>query len=434
MNGKFWLTGRIGLIALFFLIMACQSGPEKQPALQEIYQTGMSAYEDSNYTDFLKAMKRANDLRPNHPSVIYNLASGQALTGNHDSALFWLNRYADLGMTGDPELDSDFKSVYDDPLFQAVVRRIKDNEHQIGMAEIVAVLPDSTLITEGLAFDPRSGSFFVSSVHQRKIMKIDSLGAISTFVQSASGGLGSVLGMTVDTTRNLLWVCSAIFNQTPPGTVAEDGQTGVYSYDLQTGNLQQKVMIPPDSSGHLLTDLVLAPNGDLYTSDSRSEMIFRLSAGSHKLEPFVAPQIIRAPQGMVVLRDQQTLLVADYARGLYRVDLPSRKVTALELSEPMCLLGIDGLCSDGKFLYAIQNGIRPQRVVRLTLDSPRKKIIKLEVLAANHPDFDEPTLGVIADGHLYFNGNSQWRFLKNDGTLANPENLQQPKIFVLPIE
>lgn len=417
------------------VVWSCGAGdPKKAPSLGEIYQSGLAAYNDSNYTDFLNAMKHANDLRPNHPSVIYNLASGQALTGNHDSALFWLNRYADLGIAGEPDRDSDFQSLTSDPLFQAVVQRIKENSRPIGSPAIVISLPDSTLITEGIAYDSRSGNFFVGSIRQRKIMQIDANGRISTFVPTKTGGLGSVFGLVVDTTQNLLWATSAVFEQTPPEEPRELGQTGIFAFDLITGELCYHQMLPPDSIPHLFGDIALGPDGEIFMSDDRGKTIYWYSIFQGQLVAITTPGEFTSPQGLVVEPSGKSLIVADYTSGLYRVDIKSGALTVLEPREPMCLLGIDGLCSDGEFLYAIQNGIRPQRVVRLTLDSQRDNITKMDVLAASNPDFDEPTLGVIANGQLYFNGTSQWRFLNKDGTLANPENLQRPKIFALSIE
>lgn len=425
----------IVFMGLFVLLFQCTSNSDNKKtfSLREIYQSGMTAYQDSNYTDYLNAMKRANDLRPNHPSVIYNIASGQALTGNHDSALFWLNRFADLGMTGQPEHDNDFKSLYSDPLFQAVAQRINNNSLQVGEPTIILSLPDSTLITEGVAYDPRSGNFFISSIHQRKIVTVDAKGASHTFVPSGSNGLGSVSGVVVDTMRNLLWAASAVTERTPPVSPAELGQTGVFAFDLATGELRHRKIFPPDSIPHSFGDIATGTDGEIYLSDDQAGAIYWFSLVQNQFIPVTLPKAFTSPQGVIVEPSGKSLIVADYTSGLYHVDLKSGELTPVEPTEPMCLLGIDGLCSEDQYLYAIQNGIRPHRVVKLTLNPSRTQVIKLDILAANHPDFDEPTLGVIANGKLYFNGNSQWRFLNKNGTLSNLNELQRPKIFSVPL-
>lgn len=427
-------SGKIGLIIISLILSACQSEPKTQPTLQEIYQEGMAAYENGDFSAYLNAMKRAHEIRPHHPSVVYNLASGQALTGNHDSALFWLNRFADLGFAGHPEQDSDFVSLKPIPLFQAVVKRIAENDFLQGEPEIAFSLSDATLLTEGLAADSRTNSFFVSSIHQRKIVQYDGNGKTTTFIPSAKHGLGSVFGMAADTTRNLLWAASTILDlgqQNKPGD--KIGESGIFAFQLNSGELVYKILLPADTLDHLFGDLTVTPDGDVYVSDGGAGMIFVLKSGDTTLKPLLPSGSIRSPQGLVYFEDHQALILADYATGLHRINLSDGSKHLLALAIPMCLLEIDGLATDGTALYAIQNGIRPHRVIKLTLGWKQNRVLSWEVLAANHPDFDEPTLGVVADGWFYFNGTSQWRFLSPAGDLVNPEAMQQPKIFRVPL-
>ncbi|MCF7797816.1 MAG: hypothetical protein K9N11_07155 [Lentisphaeria bacterium] len=428
------LSGKIGLIIMSLFISTCQSGSEARPSLQEVYQAGMAAYEAGEFSDYLKAMKRAHDVRPHHPSVVYNLASAQALTGNHDSALFWLNRFADLGFAAHPEQDSDFVSLQPRPLFQAVIQRISANERLQGDAEIAFSLPDSTLLTEGIATDSRSHTFFVSSIYQRKIVKIDATGKVRTFIPSRKDDLGSAFGMAVDTAREVLWIASTIMDlgkRNRPGETI--GECGVFAFQLHTGDLVQKILLPADTLNHLFGDLTVTPDGDVYVSDGGAGTIYRLKSNTSTLEPLFPPGAIGSPQGLVYFEEYDALILADYATGLYRINLSDNSLLPLKLAQPMCLLGIDGLVTDGAALYAIQNGIRPHRVVKLTLDWKRNRVSGLQVLAANHPDFDEPTLGVTTNGWLYFNGTSQWRLLSRTGDWVNPEALQPPKIFRVPL-
>ena len=68
-----------------------------------------------------------------------------------------------------------------------------------------------------------------------------------------------------------------------------------------------------------------------------------------------------------------------------------------------------GSAYDKGSLIAIQNGIRPYRVVRLRLDElPQRHSHPLEVLESNHTLFDEPTTGAVVRDRYYFIGNSHW--------------------------
>jgi hypothetical protein len=108
-------------------------------------------------------------------------------------------------------------------------------------------------------------------------------------------------------------------------------------------------------------------------------------------------------------RDGRRLLVADYALGLVAVDLASGAARPLPFPRATTtLLGVDGLTRQGDALLAIQNGVAPQRVLRLRLDPGESRVEAVEVLESNHAEFDEPTNGVAVGGDFYFVGNSQW--------------------------
>ena len=80
----------------------------------------------------------------------------------------------------------------------------------------------------------------------------------------------------------------------------------------------------------------------------------------------------------------------------------------------------------------MQNGVNPQRVVRVFLSKDLNRVEQLRVLEANNPVFLEPTLGVIVKDTFYFIANSQWPLVDENGKLAAEENLRDP--FVLKIK
>jgi hypothetical protein len=97
------------------------------------------------------------------------------------------------------------------------------------------------------------------------------------------------------------------------------------------------------------------------------------------------------------------------------------------------LLGIDGLAAYGNSLIVTQNGIRPHRVTRLTLDPAGERVVKGEILEMNDPRFSEPTLGMVVGDAYYFVANSQWGMFDKDGVLAPVERLKAPIILKVPL-
>ena len=78
----------------------------------------------------------------------------------------------------------------------------------------------------------------------------------------------------------------------------------------------------------------------------------------------------------------------------------------------------------------IQNGVEPHRVVRLSLEGDR--VAGLHVLERAHARYDEPTLGVVVGGSLYYVANSQYAAVRQDGSL-DEARLREAVILRLPL-
>ena len=159
----------------------------------------------------------------------------------------------------------------------------------------------------------------------------------------------------------------------------------------------------------------------LYVIRAEKDEIELLCAGS----PFVNLQ------GLALTPDETKLLVADYLKGFFLVDLQTKQVTPVAIPDNVAAQGCDGIYRVGNDIIAVQNGIKPNRVIRLTFGNDWRAIEKLDVLEANNPVFDEPTLGVVVGNKFYFIANSQWAAIDEDGQLAPDEKLRDPIILRL---
>ena len=127
--------------------------------------------------------------------------------------------------------------------------------------------------------------------------------------------------------------------------------------------------------------------------------------------------------------DQKHLFLADYAKGLFVIDVATRQVKSV--AADFTLLGIDGLYSYKGTLLAVQNGVNPQRLVRYFINKTLDRVDHFEVLEANNPIFDEITLGVLVKNDFYFIANSQWGAIDKNGKLAPNDKLTDPTILKL---
>jgi len=136
----------------------------------------------------------------------------------------------------------------------------------------------------------------------------------------------------------------------------------------------------PAQGALFLNDVAVAPNGDVYASDSRGGAIYRLSGG--RVEEWLRSPAIAAPNGVHV--DGGRLLVA--ANGdhtLKAVDLATKAVTVLATLHRGVLDGIKTDAS-GNILVSYNEGM----LVRITPAGEVTTLLDLTAPGTNIADFD----------------------------------------------
>ncbi len=396
-----------------------------------LYNDAMAAYKQKNFAVFIAKTEEMLRLRPHHERYMYNLAAGYALTGRKSEAIALLSQAAAMGFVyPDIEKDPDFAALREEPDFDVAQKRLAANQQPITHSEQAFTVHEKGLVPEGLAYDPNTKTFFLGSVYRRKIVSVNSKGEARDFSHPPDE-LWSVMGMKVDTKRHRLWVCTAGHKQMEYAKAEDDGKTAIFSYKLPGGKLLKKYFVPDDGKKHWLGDLTLDSRGNVYASDSASPALFVIRAEKDEIELLCAGQPFVNLQGLTLTPDETKLLVADYLKGFFLVDLQTKQVTPVAIPDNVAAQGCDGIYRVGNDIIAVQNGIKPNRVVRLTFSNDWRAIEKLEVLEANNPVFDEPTLGVVVGNKFYFIANSQWAAIDEDGQLAPDDKLRDPIILRL---
>lgn len=392
-------------------------------------RAAVAAYRAKDYEEFLKQIEIANTNRPNHPRLIYNRAIAYALNGQKDHALASLERLTKMGLAFPFDRNEDLRELQSEPGFKAVVDAATANLKPLNASVRTLQLSDKSMIAESVAFDPRTKTFYVGSIHKRKIVRVDAKGTEVEF-SNASDGLFAVLGMKVDAARGVLWAATSAIPQMSGFTEADKGRSGIFKYDLRTRKLLKKYLLPGGEQ-HMLGDLWIDKAGTVYATDSVSPNIFRIDAAKDDIELFITSDMFASLQGITGGVKPNEIFVADYAKGIFRIDLASKAISQLKPDADVTVLGIDGLYFYRGGLIAIQNGITPNRVALLTLDGDIVKTGK--VLEANHPDLLEPTLGVLDGDEFYFIANSQWP-LVNEKAELQTEKLREPVILKLTLK
>jgi sugar lactone lactonase YvrE len=265
----------------------------------------------------------------------------------------------------------------------------------------------------------------MGSVTQRRIIALGPDRAARDLVASAADGIAGVFGMAVEADRRTLWVATTALGRMSGFTPADSGRAGVFGYDLDTGTLRRRVWLGRDALPHTLGDVAVAPNGDVYVSDSQSPWILKVPAAGDTLERFMTHPSFRSLQGLAVAADGGTMYVADYSHGLFRIDLTRRTAQAVRVPPGVTTLGIDGLYLHDGALVAVQNGIAPARVVRFCLDASGDAVRRAELLDRSPALADEPALGAVVGDSVFYIGTSQWEKFDDagrrlPGTTARP--------------
>ena len=379
----------VALVAAF----AISAAGDEIADSRKLQQEALAAFKAKNLPLFLEKIHAAAALRPQHPSMQYQLATAYALNGRTDEALDVLERVARMGFNYPAAKDENLTALRESPRFAAILERFASNAQPTGNPVLAFTLEQSGVIPEGLAWDPGSQRHFVSSVRRRSIYAIDRRGHATLF----AGGLPlGAFGMKVDPQRHLLWVAAG---EIPPGKAA------VLKLDLKTGRTLASYA-PSDKEKHLFGDLTLAVNGDVFVSDSASPIIFRIADG--QLSEFVRGPFVNL-QGLALSAGDSVLYAADYTKGIFEIDTQTRDLHPLPVPADASLLGVDGIyLLNRRTLIGVQNGTNPNRIVRMDLSSYGHRITEVTTLAANSPLMSDLTLGVLHDGWLFFNGNGQW--------------------------
>ena len=411
--------------------VAPASAPQADSAAQAraAYRRAVAAYRAHDLGTARMEMARAADAWPTQQAYLDASASLAARARDTTAAARWLDRLATLGVGGDVARDTSWRALVGAPAVDAARSRLAAATAPMIRSRVRLSVADSTLHPEGIAFDARTGRWFLSSVRERRIVAVGPDGTARDFVTPMADGIAGTFGMAVDSARRVLWIATTSLARMNGFTPADSGRVGIFGYDLDSGRLVRNAWLPADGSAdHTFGDVAVAPNGDVYASDSQAPWIVVLRAGSDSLVRLLTHPLFRSLQGMAITPDGRTMYVADYSHGLLRVDLGTRDVAMLGTPAGVTTLGVDGLYWDRGSLIGIQNGVTPPRVARFCLGGTGQTVRSVEILDRNPTIADEPTLGVIARDSLYYVATSAWEKYDDSGRRVPGTTLRVPTV------
>jgi sugar lactone lactonase YvrE len=396
-------------------------------------QQAREAYDRGDRAAFLKDYEEISRLRPGDVWILYNLACARALNAATAGAVAALEDVAAHRVAMDLAGEKDFDAIRDSDGYRRVVARMEAlrNERIDAGAVPAFTIPEKAVVAEGVAHDPTTRAFFVASVNKGQVYRVGSDGKATVFVPPGSGPR-SPLGIGVDAKRRTLWVVSETIPNMNGGKEGDPPDSALFAYDLDSGKLKKRYAPPASPKPPRFDDLGVAADGRVYVNDGGGGRIFALAPGAEALELWLESDEMGGTQGLAPTPDGTTLYVSDY-RNLWRVDVASKRISRMAVPSDLALNGIDGLAyADGR-LAAIQNGIEPHRAIGLELSPDGAAIARSRILVMNDPVLDEPTLGTIVDGVLYFSANNQGHRFQDPKNPPKPDDLKDAVILRVPL-
>lgn len=419
---RFASTGLLTLAVAVFCFLCVSLRAE--PAHRQLMQEAAAAAQAGDTATVIAKLEAARALRPDYPRVRINLARFYVQAGRPDDALQQLRDLAAMGLHLNIERDDAYAPLRARPGFAELAAAFAANLGAAGRDETAWAITGMDGIIEGLAVHPATLESFFSDVRNRCIWYRDVSGgsAVMKKFSSDTDGLLGVFALKIDAGRNTLWASSSAVPEMKGDTEADKGRAFIAAYDLGTRRLARTYPITPDGRGHVLGDFVADTDGTIYVSDSAAPVIYRLAPGAASLEKWLEFGEFSSLQGMALSADGRQLYVADYANGLWRIDLATRTPALLKAPAHATLFGIDGLYAVPGGLIAVQNGTSPQRVIRIDLAADGTPSA-VRVLGAGHPSMSDLALGQVVAGHFDFIGNAGWELYAKPDARPAPRDV-----------
>ncbi len=415
------------LFLFSFLVVLLSSEDVLADAYGDARAELVAANQAQDFEAMQGAARKALLARPNYPAALFNLAYAQVLGGDGNGALGTLNVLADMDVDFGVSAVAEFAPLKAHANWPAYQKRVAEIVEPVGEATVAHNVGATNYIPEGIAFDSE-GRLLLGSIRYGRILRATE--GIELLSDSRTAGYWSVFGMRLDHSGGL-WFASAAVPQYILADDEKPSRSGLFRLNLATHKIDHRAELAAAEHSQVLGDLVIADDDTIYTTDSLTGVLYRYSISDNEFSVVVDSGKFVSPQGLVLDASGKMLFVADYVGGLYRVRLADGEVERLVSGDSVSTYGIDGLYRHGNELVAIQNGIRPHRVVTFSLSDNGLSITGSRTLARNLPEFDEPTLGTIVGDDFYFIANSHWnRFDRNNNL---PDGLSNPLILKVPL-
>ena len=303
----------------------------------------------------------------------------------------------------------------------------------VAQSRVWRTIADSVFYAEGIDADPRTGSVYVASIWHRTVIEIDANGTIRDLNLSRHSRMGAALGVRVDPGGQSLWVTTSGLARSE-GYVADDNSiAALLRISIADGSIEGRWDLPDDGEEHILGDLAIGPDGDVFVTDSDYPQLLRLRPGAEAFES-ITHVLFRSLQGVAPHPNGRFVYAADFSHGILRIDLETENVIRLPDAPNKTSLGVDGIAWHRGSIIGVQNGVAPPQITRFVLNDNGTMITASETIDRNVPIADEPTIGTLLGNSFIYVANSQWEKYDDEGNRREGTKLSATVLLRLEID
>ncbi|MEE4297065.1 MAG: hypothetical protein V2J20_10690 [Wenzhouxiangella sp.] len=389
------------------------------PGVRLSYWFGQAAqaFNSDQVDAWVKATEELHEIRPYNQDFMTHLVRGYARQGDLSSAFNMMLKMQQQGLAEDWEQFDELAPMREHRLYDHLDGLMSEAGQPFGRFEELGQLPADLVMAEGIARDPDSGRLFVGSIRDGRILTSSDGEDWRLFASPESvEGLASVFALAVDSKRGHLWVATAMAPQFEDFDEEAVLPTALIRLNLESGEREGVFRLAGGGEASLLGSMVIASDGTIFAADTRQPVVFRLQPGAEELQPFFGNRNFSSLRGLALSGDDRLLYMADYEQGIFVLSTDgSNQGWKLAVPETLNEGGIDGLYWWDDHLVAIQNGISPQRVLRLQLGPDGLGVIAVAPVLAALEVFDTPTFGTMDGSELVLFSGSHWQHVDGRG-------------------
>ena len=221
---------------------------------------------------------------------------------------------------------------------------------------VLTIDPKHRLV-EGVASD--GSTIWVSSVLDRQILAC-AAGTCRT-IATLPAGLRP-LGLAWDWGRKILWIAAACLD---PEHLAVKCARGALVALSPNGRV--RATFSPKGFQFHPGDVSASQSG-VFVGDSQNGLVWGLLSGRRgALRAINRPGSGKSAQGNALAPSGTEVIVADYARGIGRIDLKTTSTAWLPRPDGKPLKGVDGLLRCGDIYLGVYNGETPGRILTIRI-------------------------------------------------------------------